>query len=303
MEEFMIESDICFCIIFNHRYDKNIDKLLEIYMNRFHNIYFIIPFYDGNLENCIPVYENSFQFQGYIAQAYHHIYNERFSHYVFIADDLILNPKINEKNILEYLNLQSNSSYIEGFIELHKKKQYWARVEQAINLYKSSKGTEFKNELPSYHNAIQCFNRHQLNIQPLSSTNIYGRFELSKVCLKSLPKRLKVLLKKTKLPYPIVGAYSDFIVISKDDLYQFSKYCGVFAAMNLFVELAIPTSMVLACDSITTLENTNLYSKPLWTKKEVENLEQQNHLSIDTLFENFPENCLYYHPIKLSKWK
>ena len=58
-------------IVFNHRYDKNIAALEKIYRKKFFNIKFLVPFYNGDREDVIPIYENSHYFQGYFAQGYH----------------------------------------------------------------------------------------------------------------------------------------------------------------------------------------------------------------------------------------
>jgi len=52
-------------LIYNHRYDKNIEILEKIYSKRFSVIFHLVPFYDGNRDNVIPVYENSYYFEGY----------------------------------------------------------------------------------------------------------------------------------------------------------------------------------------------------------------------------------------------
>src|SRR5438309_2566399 len=59
-----MQSKAALIIVFNHRYDKNIPLLETLYEGRFSNIYYLVPFYDGEKENVIPVYENSFRFQG-----------------------------------------------------------------------------------------------------------------------------------------------------------------------------------------------------------------------------------------------
>ena len=51
-----MSSEVCLLIIYNHRYDDNIEKLERIYKNRFSDIYHIVPFYNGTIENVIPVY-------------------------------------------------------------------------------------------------------------------------------------------------------------------------------------------------------------------------------------------------------
>ena len=79
-----IESKICFIIVFNHRFDTNIEILEDIYKNRFENIYFIVPFYNGNRKDVITVYESSYNFSGYYAQALEKIYDDRYTHYVLL---------------------------------------------------------------------------------------------------------------------------------------------------------------------------------------------------------------------------
>lgn len=71
-----------------------------------------MPFYDGNVENVIPVYESSFRFQSYIAQAYQHLKGKGYTHYFIVADDMILNPQINETNLFELTGIGEHQSYI-----------------------------------------------------------------------------------------------------------------------------------------------------------------------------------------------
>ena len=77
-------SDVALIIIYNHRYDKNISVLEKLYNSRFSDIYHLVPFYDGNKTNVIPVYENSFYFQNYVAQGLKSYFNEKYKHYFFI---------------------------------------------------------------------------------------------------------------------------------------------------------------------------------------------------------------------------
>ncbi|MBR2165594.1 MAG: hypothetical protein IJ915_03500 [Paludibacteraceae bacterium] len=92
-------NKIALLIIYNHRYDKNIDRLENLYKGKFSHIYHIMPFYDGNIENVIPVYESSYRFQSYITQAFQHLKDKGFTHYFIVADDMLLNPQINETNL------------------------------------------------------------------------------------------------------------------------------------------------------------------------------------------------------------
>ena len=103
---------VCLVIVFNHRYDKNIKRLREIYAGKFSNIMFLVPFYDGADKDVCPVYESSFQFQGYLIQAFGKLSKMDVDYYMFIGDDLILNPQINESNFVDYFALQEKEVYL-----------------------------------------------------------------------------------------------------------------------------------------------------------------------------------------------
>lgn len=103
------------------------------------------------------------------------------------------------------------------------------------------------------------------------------------------------------LSYPIVGSYSDVFVVSSESIKLFCHYCGVFAATKLFVEVALPTSLVLSAKEIVTENNLKFQGKALWTKEQYKELDKYDS-SLKKLLGEFPSNYLYLHPIKLSKW-
>src|SRR5580704_10569699 len=107
--------EVALIIIYNHRYDKNIDILERIYGERFSNIYHLMPFYSGDKSNVIPVYEHSFYFQNYVAQGFKSYFKKEYSHYFFVADDMIINPVINEQNYATQLKLTETTSFIPEF--------------------------------------------------------------------------------------------------------------------------------------------------------------------------------------------
>jgi hypothetical protein len=103
------------------------------------------------------------------------------------------------------------------------------------------------------------------------------------------------------LPYPLAGSYSDIFVISADTIKQFSHYCGVFASTRLFVEVGLPTSLILSAKEIVFEKDIKLQGKALWTKDDYKVLDKFEN-SLIKLLDEFPSNYLYLHPIKLSKW-
>lgn len=303
-------SEVVLIIIYNHKYDKNIEILEQIYKDRFSNIYHLVPFYTGEIKNVIPVYECSYNFQGYVSNGFKTYFKEEYKHYFFVADDLILNPIINEINYTQHLKLAQKTSFLPEIIALHKRRDFWPRVGEAFLWNINFPGVEAKDELPDYATALQLFAKFGLEIKPLNYLQIYEKREFPE--LSKLKKILYYFLWKIRqfknknkeyhLSYPLVGSYSDIFVISSDTIKQFSHYCGVFASTRLFVEVAIPTSMVLSASEIVTEKDLELQGGALWTPEQCEILDKYDG-ELKLLLNDFPKNLLYLHPIKLSKWK
>ena len=97
--------EVALLVLFNHKFERNLPTLRQIYASRFSNLFFIMPFYTGSEKDVIGVYENSLYFQGYIAQALQRIKCAGLNHYLVIGDDLILNPAINRITIRNTLKL------------------------------------------------------------------------------------------------------------------------------------------------------------------------------------------------------
>lgn len=322
-------SSVALIFIFNHRYDKNIDVLEAMYKHRFSNIYHLVPFYDGDKKNVIPVYESSQHFQGYIAQGLKSYFDEKYEHYFFLGDDLILNAAINEDNYKEHFQLSSDASFIPEIFNLHNltnnntlrflpvnllhnntnNKWYWCKIGECIKTYKHKMfGVENNNEMPTYQEAEKILSDRGYAIKPCNYYDMYGGiFPVNSATVK-FAKHSTSFFKTFKLPYPLVGSYSDIVIVSKSTIKKFCHYCGVFATNRLFVEFAIPTALLLASNKVVTELNINKRGKIYWlyTKEEVENYEadmKPYNNNIKQLLANFPEERLYIHPIKLSKWK
>jgi hypothetical protein len=327
-----MKNKVALIIIFNHRYDKNIKTLEQIYKNKFNNIYFLVPFYNGSQPNVIPVYGSSYFFEGYIAQGYRHYFKEEYEHYFFVADDMILNPDINENNYTTYFKLDKNDSFIPEVFSLHnlsnnntlsftqilnKKgevKNHWWRVRQAVAYLPHKKGVENQYEIPSFAEAEDKLKQHGYEIKPLHYADLYGGLRPVPGKLRKLKQWLKYNLNfKNKqtvytLKYPLVASYSDIVIVHKTAIQKFTHYCGVFAVTELFVEFAIPTALLLATDNIKTQpiigKQAILYWNytPIQIEKYNKDMEQYG-FELHQLLRNFPTDKLYIHPIKLSKWK
>lgn len=286
---------VALLIIYNHRYDKNIDRIEKLYTKRFSYIYHVMPFYDGKEENVIPVFESSYCFSGYIAQAYGYLRKKGFTHFFIIADDMILNPVINEFSIWTELGICYDDSYIDELICFqHGGKRWWRRIIDALDYTPNQLGIELKGILPSKEEAERRFDFHGLPYTPIP------RKEL----LRNPRKKdfFKMLVKNNKLQYPLVRAYSDILLLPLDIMPKFTLYCGAFAATKLFVEMAIPTALVLSANNIKTGKDIKLEPGAMWTQEDLKILESYS-LQLDKLLNDFPSEKLYLHPIKLSQWK
>lgn len=303
----------CLIIVFNHRYDKNIPVLRKIYSPRFSHIYFLVPFYDGNDPDVIPVYESSYYFQSFFAQGYYRFFRNDFTHYIFAGDDCLLNSSLNENNFLTQTGLPGGTDFIPGFIKFHSlEKGGWWNTKKAIDFFHNREGAEVQKELPSREEALQRFRRHGIDIQPLTKQNIFGNKKISflKWWQSWLYKQFFLRVKwkqyrkngKIELPYPAVGSYSDTFIVTKETITDFCRYCGILASVGLFVEIAIPTALLLSSQKIIQEKDLRLQGKALWSKEEVEAVEKQFNKSLAALLSGFPADQLYYHPIKLSKW-
>lgn len=295
-----MKTKIALLIVYNHRYDKNIPILNNIYKNRFSNIFHLVPFYDGDVENIIPVYDNSHYFQNYIAQAYTHLRKQNFSHFYLVADDMIINPQLDENNLHDKLGLAYDECYLPRKIILQENKnncgkKWWGHSHHAVSYSITQKGVEVKNILPSVEEAKKRFELHGIpysNI-PLSVIKPNGRGEY-KIAIKCL-------INRGKINYPLVGGYVDTLIIPSDYMLNFCKYCGAFAATKLFVEIAIPTALVLSTDKIKYNDDVRLKEGDLWNEEQIE-FAKSHEFSLVKLNENFPDDVLFYHPVKLSKW-
>lgn len=308
---------VALAIIYNHRYDKNIAVLDEIYKDRFSNIFHLMPFYDGDKENVISVYEHSFYFQGYIAQAQKELKAKGdFDHFIFIGDDVLLHPDVNEHNYKDFFKIGNDGAFITYIRDLIKTGETSDLFIMHLALFfkvadKAGTGLEISKELPSYDEAVKLLQKKGFDEPYMLPKHVYPypkRTDFKKTIFGEYfyRKRLKEVKKlrqqeKVKLNYPVVNGFSDLLIIPKDEFNKFAHYCGLFAAARLFVEYAIPTIMLMVCEKIVTEADLDKKSVLLWNDDR-DKFEKEYKASFDNIFNNFPKNTLYIHPIKLSRW-
>lgn len=285
----------CLVIIFNHRFDANLAILRKIYGERFSVIRFLMPFYDGKDNDVIPVYECSYQFQGYLIQAYEKLSALKSDYYLFIGDDVMLNPEINERNCQEKLGAEKADAAIMGMYPLNMPgKLAWPHCRFSSRPF-FKKSTSWKESLTDYSEAMARMERYFGKPYP----EVYGEnfFEGFLDLKEEFRQRNGGAF---TIPYPMAHGYSDVFILRRSVLYPFSRTCGIFAAMNVFVEIAIPTAMILVCENIANIDEADRQCITAW-ESEREAL-RQHYQSITELMKKWKDEVLFIHPVKLSEW-
>lgn len=320
------KAKVCLIVIYNHNFERNIPVIRKIYAGRFSKVVQVMPFYRGTDEDVVGVYEASYQFNGYLAQAHSRIRELDCTHYVVVADDMILNPRIDETNIIAELKLGLNDAFVSSLTVLTDAHLFsWPQGRTGM-MYLEGRGNacEWRNFMPTPSEARRRFESHRLDwrngvsirllrilgcgLRAMRLTPWQQRLlpplPMLRYCLKKFTRNREHLpIETAEFAYPTAYGYSDFLVVPKTAWTDFCHYCGVFAAARQWVESAIPTALVLACSRVLTLKDVGWRAEDGVCDYGVrQKLEQDSNLSYKALLEKFPGDYLYIHPIKLSKW-
>lgn len=316
-------QDVTLIVLFNHNFERNLEVLDKIYRNRFSSIFYIMPFYSGSRPDVISVYDNSFYFEGYIASALSALKNNGSNHYLIIGDDVILHPEIDEHTYSSWFGVGRDDAFISYMFGLHDKSEtrpfrrippVWTHIRSALDLPEKLAGLEFGRYLPDWQEAFSRLEKHGFVFQKKipaailtgrpGSKRVDASFFKSKLSqLKLWVSNFRYIFFKNIVNYPLVGGYSDVVLIPRKNIETFINACGAFGGMNLFVEMAVPTAMCLAFDRIATESDGAVKGMTMWDQDEIRRFEEQHERRLDLLWRNFSPDTLYIHPVKVSKWQ
>jgi len=286
-------------IIFNHRYDGNLPLLRKIYKKRFHIIRFLMPFYDGFDNDVIPVYESSYHFQGYYIQAYKELMKLECDFFLFISDDQLIHPKIDDENVMTWLQMEEKDIFVDSFADINSSGMFsWSFCSGIFHSFKA-RGTEYKSQLPSFSEAVCLYERFMgCEFKPEYDNDFFG--ETMEFCEELVNQFIKSNGGSRVIPYPLLFGYADYFLIRKSKLYELARVCGIFAAMDLFVEIAFPTAVMLTFERsrVVTRQDIGRYK----TATIVEHYKEKYNYSLEKLFSGWATDMLFIHPIKLSEW-
>ena len=293
---------ICLSFVFNHQFEKNIPKLRKLYDNRFSTIRYLSPFSKSTEPDIIPIFETSIHFQGYFAQAFKHL-PINCDYYIFCGDDLILNPSLNEHNLIDSLNC-NGSSYIKYLNPIWEHSFAWHKFEECNRFTEDEYNIPYHNLLPSRNELLKIYENHGIKYRNLGFHNFKGVKEKIITTNRIFSGVSYFLRNRNKcfINYPLVEGYSDLIVVPKSHLELFCHYCGIFAAMNLWVDAAVATALILSGSKIKTEKDTNYSGTEYWHGEEIIDRLKPSNNKLYKVGEIFKEEELYIHPIKLSSY-
>jgi hypothetical protein len=307
-------------IVFNHRFERNLPLLDRLYCDRFPLRHVLMPFAEAPEPGVTSVYELGWNFQGHIAQGARDFPESGVSHYLFIGDDLLLNPAIDAANLVATLGLEPGQAYIKNLIAADALRDEWVWAgEAAAKLARNGKALDWQALLPPADEARARFEAMGIAIPDRPGTGWRGALgrhwrhprERGWGWLEGLT------LRGRPAAYPLLSGYADFVLVPAANLPAFARYCGVFAALDVFAEVALPTALALACDDVVTelapnthfrwpgaarTDSARLSGQELWTPRDHARLEPLLRLPLPELLARFPSDWLYIHPVKLSRY-
>ncbi len=318
-------------IIFNHRHEANLQALRKLHAGKFHEVVFLMPFADDLAArelDVISAHCGSYRFQGFLGEARKRLDAMGCDAYLVIADDLIPNPSLDQSNLHQRLGITADQAYTKNLASLYDTSLAWSCSANRSTFAALHGGNlQWRGLLPPRDEAMQMLERYGLKFRPLGLRNlrhISGKWSLLelRMALSLLigldPARGFFRLKCREVPYPLVFGYSDFFIVPAAHWDRFLHFCQVTTAMGIFVECAIPTALALACPEVVTElgygENHHTGKRrpgmPMrgvelqWgSKGEREALGRKHDHQLNHLLENFADDVLYYHPVKLSQWQ
>ena len=298
-------SDFRFClvVVFNHRFEGNLPRLRALYRGRFSTVRFLVPFYRGEDRDVVPVFESSATFQGYFAQAQRHLAAEGISHYVFVADDLLLNPAVNETNLHLHLRLWPGGGYTKYLEPFSSMTSRWMHFNRTLRALKFDEFVNARAELPPRAEAAARLAAHGLTVRPLGWRNLETAPGPWRHRAKEWLTALWLLRPRREEDYPLLMGYADLLVVPAPAMPEFCHLCGVFAAMGVFVECAAITALALAAEHLSLEHDLETRGLELWSDADRHTFWEHYGGRLPNLLEHFPEHTLYVHPVKLPHWQ
>jgi len=306
----------CLVVVYNHYFPSNISRIDKLYEGRFSRVVHLLPFAEHENESVLSVGRSSHHFQGYVYDSREALLATGCDRFLFIADDVFLNPQVAEPTLDKFFGLaDEDDSFLHQFGSLGEIDFYWSHAAQALSFEVSTSALNLTHAIPDRERAEEIIRDHGEYSSEIYRKSIYAsrrleNFEKVTSLLDNTDRLVRRLFgvsvvpprahKSRNLRYPLAYGYSDIFLVSRENLPIFARYCGAFAAAGLFVEIALPTALALSSRVIRTQKDSPLAGGPLWGPG-VSTLDRFDR-ELELLVQDFPPEWLFVHPVKLSEW-
>lgn len=290
-------------VLFNHPFPKNIDKLRAIYGDRFDDIVFLMPIVTVNDPAVITVFRGGYNFHGQVADALAMLEARKNDLYLFCQDDLLLNPALTPANFWRNAHFDRYDGFLpepESFSGPGREHWPWndrvlSRITEPTSVLYGGGVEAFTHYLPPVEEARLRFARYGITSETAPKP---WSPEPSPVRGGLLGRVTRGPALTKPLPYPLAVAFSDFFALRRDALQPVAQYFGLFAAMDLFVEVSVATAMILGCKNLCRLGDTPWQVQVDWTDRR--ELAKRAPQTLASAYQSFSDTLLYSHPVKLS---
>ncbi|QNE31974.1 hypothetical protein F1C10_08500 [Sphingomonas sp. NBWT7] len=103
---------ICACVLMNHPYPGNLPLLRQVYAGRFSELLFLIPFERSDDPDVITTYRGSYVHAGYVTDALPRLRTIDCDYFLFVHDDVLLNPQFDESSFANLFPLGADDGFI-----------------------------------------------------------------------------------------------------------------------------------------------------------------------------------------------
>lgn len=300
------------CVLFNHPYAKNIPIIQEAMKSRFDEVYFVVPNMQLDAANVIVSYRGSYSFQGLIVDACETLLRSQGDYFFFIQDDVVLNPKFTGADLIKRLKIDEGGAFLPGTRTLGGPYNWHYALLSHIwklfyptNIFSGSGVENWLSLLPPADVAFrELESKYGFAFTPIDRADpISPKYAsvLDPVANQALNIAILNGLfstaheqSKITLPFPFLFAMSDFFAVDRNTLKNAKHMLGVFSAMQLFPEFAIPTALHLTACKVMHSGDTGLHA--IWLVA-----NDRESLTFDPIVREFENNKLLLHPVKISQ--
>lgn len=306
-------STVALCIVFNHAYPSNVERLLRLYRGRFDEIVFLMPLVDMGRPDCFTVFRGSYNSHGYVADAREFLLKLNCDAYVFCGDDALLHPELTSRTAWTKLGLDSHDAFIPEFDFLAGEMDYeprnrwpdpspgsqWGWLPRVLSRI-DSMSSMFGSGVEGYQRQLPTREHFMAKLGQYGRPSLHVQSEFASRPGEYLLRRTLRLRKAHELPFPMAVGISDLFAVRRNAIPEVCRLLGVFAAADIFVEVAIPTTLLVSANRVATC--SSLQSSYYWTFAAPGTDFFRSAQSVEELAGQYPDDALFIHPVKLSRF-